>query len=235
MSLQSKSVTVTVFFLYHGLSSAPRAADQQVRVDFRLLPATAERDFTRSNRGTARRIFRLVAVIAVPLPEQAVAALWNNSRVAYVEEDRMSITPEPTTSKDISGRQAGAVEKPGSNHQDGCWLINGTIHGEEVADVRSFRLVKEQKWLKSWQKISVQKPRRITIRNNTLQAVLVWVFEGGRFRKDLSTRSVFSNTPRNTEPEITIDLPAISTTLDVTLVPIGAAGASAEVTISRLN
>jgi subtilisin len=85
-------LTAGMFLCLTGLASS---SEKSVIVGFHQKPGPSEEAFIHGAKGIIKRSFHLIPAMAVSLPEEEIAALKRNSKVAYIEEDVIFSAVEP--------------------------------------------------------------------------------------------------------------------------------------------
>jgi subtilisin len=85
-------LTISIFLVLHGPAIS---AEKAVIVGFHQKPGPSEKALIHGAKGIIKRTYRLIPAIAANLPEQAVAQIKKNRKVAYVEEDGIFMAVEP--------------------------------------------------------------------------------------------------------------------------------------------
>lgn len=82
-------------FAYFGLSAAALATERSVIVGFHQKPGPSEEALVHGARGKIRHTYHVIPAMAATLPEQEIANIARNPRVAYVEEDSIVTAAKP--------------------------------------------------------------------------------------------------------------------------------------------
>jgi subtilisin len=85
-------LTISIFLCFTDLATS---ADKSVIVGFHQKPGPSEKAFIHGAKGIIKRTFHLIPAMAVTLPEQEIATVKKNIKVAYVEEDVIFTAVEP--------------------------------------------------------------------------------------------------------------------------------------------
>jgi subtilisin len=85
-------ITVSLCFLVASLAFS---ADKSVIVGFHQKPGPSEKALIHGAKGLIKRSFNLIPAMAASIPDQEIASLKRNSKVAYVEEDKVYSAVEP--------------------------------------------------------------------------------------------------------------------------------------------
>ncbi len=85
-------LTISIFLCFTDLATS---ADKSVIVGFHQKPGPSEKAFIHGAKGIIKRTFHLIPAMAVTLPEEEIATVKKNSKVAYVEEDAVFTVVEP--------------------------------------------------------------------------------------------------------------------------------------------
>ena len=88
-------LTISSLFILPGLAFS---AERSVIVGFKQKPGPSERALIHGARGVIKRTYELIPAVAASLPEQEIAKLRENDKIAYIEENavyRASAEPLP--------------------------------------------------------------------------------------------------------------------------------------------
>ena len=118
--------------------------------------------------------------------------------------------------------------EPGRDEQYGFGLVDAS----KATAVISINLLREPVWFDNLKTSTLEDAfYRVTIENDSLDAVLILVIENNHLRMDLTEVHIF-NIPGETYPQLaTFNLDATGTTFKLILVPFGSLGAFANITI----
>ncbi|TFG43548.1 MAG: hypothetical protein E4H43_01560 [Bacteroidia bacterium] len=94
-TMQILVVTAGIILCLTGLASA---AEKSVILGFHEKPGPSEQALIHGAKGIIKKTFNLIPAMAVSLPEEEIAALKQNSRVAYINEDAIFTAVEPVVS-----------------------------------------------------------------------------------------------------------------------------------------
>ena len=88
-------LTAGILLCFTGPASS---AEKSVILGFHQKPGPSEQALIHGAKGIIKKTFHLIPAMAVSLPEEEIAALKQDSRVAYVEEDAVFTAVEPLLS-----------------------------------------------------------------------------------------------------------------------------------------
>ena len=94
-TIQIVMLTAVMFL---GLAGPAASATRSVILGFHQKPGPAEQALVHGAKGIIKRSFELIPAMAVSLPEEEIAALRQDQRVAYINEDAIFTAVEPLVS-----------------------------------------------------------------------------------------------------------------------------------------
>ncbi len=103
----------------------------------------------------------------------------------------------------------------------------------DLEKIFSIHLQRTEPWLSGWQTYNMEnKNYSISIQNNSLYAVIVWVSENGVIRRDLSSIHTFRDHRQPPPQQAEFEINALGTSFEVIFIPFGKVGSSADITIN---
>ncbi|MCU0873962.1 MAG: S8 family peptidase [Pirellulaceae bacterium] len=101
MMSKTKTLIPTLILLL-TMPCAARSADKSVIIRFKQSPGPTERTLIRKARGKISRSHQLIPAMTASLPEEEIAKLRKNSRIAYIEDNVVyAVAPEPPADNEV--------------------------------------------------------------------------------------------------------------------------------------
>lgn len=129
--------------------------------------------------------------------------------------------------------QATALDlgNSGKDEQYGYGLVD--VAAATAPTNTHIRLERKPRWYGNLETVDLEDGRyQITIDNDSLNAVIILVLENGRMRKDLVETVLFVSPWGDVPQQISFELDASATALEVIMIPLGRVGTFADVVVS---
>ncbi|WP_456415437.1 S8 family peptidase [Thiolapillus sp.] len=158
----------------------------------------------------------------------AAAALVISSGAADFDNDGITSNQEVRQRLQATAEDLGDA---GKDEQYGYGLVD--VAAAAVPDDTYIRLESKPRWRDSLQRITLENAHyRISIENDSLNAVIILVRENQRMRKDLVETVLFVSPWEDLPQQIRMEMDATATALEIIMLPLGRAGAFADVVVS---